>query len=40
MFELLKIRYQKNFVTKEQLLRYVNVGKITKEEYQQIIEQK
>jgi phage uncharacterized protein, XkdX family len=33
MFETLKLRYELNFVTKEQLKRYVALGKITKEEY-------
>ena len=40
MFELLKMRYQKNFVRKDQLLRYVALGKITQEEYQKIINTK
>ena len=38
MFEILKQRYQRNFVRKDQLLKYVALGKITKEEYQQIID--
>ena len=37
MFEVLKEKYQKNFVRKDQLLRYVALGKITQEEYQKII---
>ncbi len=37
MFEVLKEKYQKNFVRKDQLLRYVMLGKITQEEYQKII---
>ncbi len=37
MFELLKEKYQKNFVRKDQLLRYVMLGKITQEQYQKII---
>lgn len=40
MFELLKEKYQKNFVRKDQLLRYVALGKITQEEYQKIVEEK
>ncbi len=38
MFEILKERYQRNFVRKDQLLRYVALGKITQQEYQQIIQ--
>ena len=38
MYEILKQRYQRNFVRKDQLLKYVALGKITKEEYQQIID--
>ena len=38
MYEILKQRYQMNFVRKDQLLKYVALGKITKEEYQQIID--
>ena len=33
MFEILKKRYEKNFVRKDQLQRYVVLGKITQEEY-------
>ena len=40
MYEVLKIRYQRNFVTKEQLKRYVALNKITQEQYQNIIEEK
>ena len=40
MFELLKMRYQKNFVRKDQLLRYVALGKITQEEYEKIVSEK
>ena len=40
MFEILKMRYQRNFVRKDQLLRYVELGVITKEEYQEIVEDK
>ncbi len=39
MYEILKQRYQRNFVRKDQLLRYVALGKITQEEYQNIIQQ-
>ncbi len=38
MYEILKERYKKNFVRKDQLLRYVALGKITQQEYQQIIQ--
>lgn len=37
MFEILKKRYEKNFVRKDQLKKYVTLGKITKEEYNKII---
>ena len=40
MFEILKKKYQKNFVRKDQLLKYVTLGVITKEEYTTIIEEK
>lgn len=36
MFEVLKTRYEKNFVRKDQLQKYVAFGKITAEEYKQI----
>ena len=36
MFDLLKARYEKNFVRKDQLKRYVELGKITAAEYQVI----
>ena len=39
MYEVLKKRYQRNFVTKEQLKRYVALNKITQEQYQNIIEE-
>ena len=39
MYEILKERYQRNFVTKEQLKRYVALNKITQEQYQNIIEE-
>ena len=37
MYEVLKIRYQRNFVTKEQLKGYVALKKITQEQYQNIL---
>ncbi len=40
MFELLKEKYQKNFVRKDQLLRYMRLGEITKEEYEKIVKEK
>ena len=39
MYEILKERYLKSFVRKDQLLRYMKLGKITQEEYQNIIQQ-
>ncbi len=39
MYEILKERYKKNFVRKDQLLRYVALDKITQEEYENIIQQ-
>ncbi len=33
MFEILKQRYERNFVRKDQLQRYVTLGKITQEQY-------
>ena len=39
MYEILKERYQRNIVTKEQLKRYVALNKITQEQYQNIIEE-
>lgn len=33
MFATLKMRYEKNFVRKDQLVQYVKLGKITSEEY-------
>ena len=39
MYEILKERYQRNFVTKEQLKRYVALNKITQEQYQNNIEE-
>lgn len=40
MFEILKARYERNFVRKDQLQRYVALGKITQEEYEKIIKGK
>ncbi|NDO46505.1 XkdX family protein [Clostridium sp. MD294] len=40
MYEILKQKYERNFVRKDQLLRYVALGKITQQQYQQIIENK
>lgn len=36
MFELLKTRYKKNFVRIDQLEKYVELGKITQEELEEI----
>ncbi|NCC17217.1 MAG: XkdX family protein [Clostridia bacterium] len=36
MFDGLKTRFEKNFVRKDQLQKYVAFGKITTEEYQEI----
>ncbi len=40
MFEILKQRYERNFVRKDQLQRYVTLGKITQEQYEQIVKEK
>ena len=40
MFEILKQRYKKNFARKDQLQRYVKLGRITQEQYLEIIEEK
>lgn len=40
MYELLKQRYQRNFVRKDQLQRYVILGKITQKQYLDIIGEK
>ena len=40
MFEILKQRYQRNFVRKDQLQRYVALGKITQQQYEQIVKEK
>ena len=36
MFDILKMRYERNFVRKDQLVRYVGFEKITAEEYKLI----
>lgn len=36
MFENLKLRFEKNFVRKDQLQKFVGFGKITAEEYIEI----
>lgn len=40
MFEILKKRYERNFVTKQQLEKYKKLGKITQQQYEQIIKYK
>lgn len=40
MFEILKKRYERNFVRKDQLQRYVELSKLTKEEYEKIVGEK
>lgn len=40
MYEILKQRYERNFVRKDQLQRYVALGKITQQQYEQIIKEK
>ena len=40
MYEILKQRYQRNFVRKDQLQRYVTLGKITQQQYEQIVKEK
>lgn len=40
MFEILKKRYERNFVRKDQLQRYVELSKLTKEEYEKIVGKK
>ena len=37
MFKILKQRYERNFVRKDQLQRYVTLGKITQEQYLDIV---
>lgn len=36
MYEPLKLRYERNFVRKDQLKRYVSLNQITAEEYRLI----
>lgn len=36
MYEKIKTRYDKGYVTKAQLARYVELGAITSEEYEEI----
>ena len=38
MYEILKTIYQLGYVRKDQLLRYLALGKLTEEEYQDIIQ--
>ena len=40
MYELLKQRYERNFVRKDQLQRYVTLGKITQQQYLDIVKEK
>ena len=40
MFKILKQRYERNFVRKDQLQRYVTLGKITQQQYEQIVKEK
>ena len=40
MFEILKQRYERNFVRKDQLQRYVTLGKITQKQYLEIVGEK
>lgn len=40
MYEILKQRYERNFVRKDQLQRYVALGKITQQQYEQIVKEK
>ena len=40
MYELLKQRYERNFVRKDQLQRYVTLGKITQQQYLDIVGEK
>lgn len=39
MYEKLKTRYEKGYCTKTQLRRYVELGALTKEEYEEITEE-
>lgn len=38
MYEILKKKYKLGYVRKDQLLRYLTLGKLTEEEYQDIIQ--
>ena len=38
MYEMLKKKYKLGYVRKDQLLRYLALGKLTEEEYQDIIQ--
>ena len=40
MYEILKQRYERNFVRKDQLQRYVILGKITQQQYLDIVGEK
>lgn len=40
MYEILKQRYERNFVRKDQLQRYVTLGKITQQQYLDIVGEK
>ena len=40
MFKILKQRYERNFVRKDQLQRYVTLGKITEQQYLDIVGEK
>ena len=40
MYEILKQRYERNFVRKDQVQKYVTLGKITQEQYEQIVKEK
>lgn len=38
MYEILKKKYKLGYVRQDQLLRYLALGKLTEEEYQDIIQ--
>ena len=40
MYKILKQRYERNFVRKDQLQRYVTLGKITQQQYLDIVGEK
>ena len=40
MFKILKQRYERNFVRKDQLQRYVTLGIITQQQYLDIVGEK